>query len=283
MTHRRGLVNGTQRGLPARAAVGVGIMAALERVVAITLAAALGVPAVLGSVAAQEPEPPDVAGLLRGFDELYESTGTTARIEIEIVTPRKTRTLRLRSWSQGEERALLVIDAPARDAGTATLKVGNNLWNYLPRIARTIRVPPSMMMGSWMGSDLTHDDLVSDSSYEEDYVSTLIGRTSEPPGWRIGLIARPELVGLWNRVEIDFAEADRLPVRVAFFDRKDRLARTMRLGEVREVGGRRIPTRVTVVPEREAGHQTVLRYLSVTFDVEIEETMFSLAALERRH
>ena len=109
-------------------------------------------------------EAPDVDRLLRSYDDLYDSTGTIARVEISIITPKKTRTLRLRLWGKGEDKALIVIDAPPRDAGTATLKVGKNLWNYLPKISRTIRVPPSMMMGSWMGSDLTNDDLVRDSS-----------------------------------------------------------------------------------------------------------------------
>ncbi|MCK4512399.1 outer membrane lipoprotein-sorting protein, partial [bacterium] len=123
---------------------------------------------------------PDVDRLLRHYDDLYDSSGTIARVEISIVTPKKTRTLGLRLWGKGDDKALIVIDAPPRDAGTATLKVGKNLWNYLPKISRTIRVPPSMMMGSWMGSDLTNDDLVRDSSYEDDYESEVVGRSEDP-------------------------------------------------------------------------------------------------------
>ncbi|MFC1888250.1 outer membrane lipoprotein-sorting protein [Thermodesulfobacteriota bacterium] len=226
---------------------------------------------------------PDLSELLRRFDEMYESTGTTSRIDISITKPGKTRTLRLRAWSKGEDKALLIVEAPARSAGTATLKVGKNLWNYLPKISRTIRVPPSMMLGSWMGSDLTNDDLVRESSYEEDYTSELIGHSEDPPGWKVRLDARPDLVGLWNRVEIVFSYEDRLPVLVQFFDRKDRLSRTMRLGEVKDIGGRRIPTLMTVIPEREEGKQTVLRYLQVEFDVDLDDGMFSLQQLEHPH
>ena len=86
------------------------------------------------------PEPPDAQQLLRQFDDLYESSGTTAFVEVIIVKPRKTRTMRMRSWSKGRDRALVVVEAPARDAGTATLKVDQNLWNYLPKISRTIRM-----------------------------------------------------------------------------------------------------------------------------------------------
>ena len=233
------------------------------------------------SAAASGPAP-DVTRLLERFDGMYESSGTTAQMQITIVKPRKTRTLRLRTWSKGEDMALIVVDAPARDAGTATLKVGNNLWNYLPKISRTIRVPPSMMMGSWMGSDLTNDDLVRESSYEEDFTSELVGRSTDPPGWKVRLSARPDVPGLWDRVDIVFSYDDELPVQAQYFDRKGRLSRTMRLQEVVDIGGRRVPTLITVTPEREEGRRTELRYLRVEFDVDLDDRMFSLSQLERK-
>ncbi len=248
--------------------------------------------AVATTPAAADPEPhpsddvtdaPEALDLLRGMDEMFESTGTIARMEVTIVTPRKTRTMRLRFWGKDDDQALIVIDAPPRDAGTATLKVGDNLWNYLPKISRTIRVPPSMMMGSWMGSDMTNDDLVRDSSYEEDYESELVGRSEDPPGWKIELTARPDVVGLWDRVEMVFSFDDGLPVMAQFYDRKGRLSRTMRFEDVQEVGGRKIPTTTTIIPEREEGRQTQFRYLHVEFDVELDDDMFSLSRLERQH
>ncbi len=226
---------------------------------------------------------PDVDRLLRHYDDLYGSSGTIARVEISIVTPKKTRTLGLRLWGKGDDKALIVIDAPPRDAGTATLKVGKNLWNYLPKISRTIRVPPSMMMGSWMGSDLTNDDLVRDSSYEDDYESEVVGRSEDPPGWKVRMNARPDAVGLWNTVEMVFSYDDWLPVMAQFFDRKNRLSRTMRFEDVKVLGGRRIPTLISIVPEREEGRRTEFRYLDVEFDVELSDGMFSLSRLERTH
>ena len=232
---------------------------------------------------APDADVPAVDRLLRSYDDLYDSSGTTAQVEISIVTPKKTRTLRLRLWGKGEDKALIVIDAPPRDAGTATLKVDKNLWNYLPKISRTIRVPPSMMMGSWMGSDLTNDDIVRDSSYEDDYESEVVGRSEDPPGWKVRMNARPDAVGLWNSVEMVFAYDDWLPVMAQFFDRKDRLSRTMRFEDVKVLGGRRIPTLISIVPEREEGRRTEFRYLDVEFDVELSDDMFSLSRLERTH
>jgi len=224
---------------------------------------------------------PDADDILRSYDDLYNSTGTKASVEITIVTPKKTRNLELRFWARGEDKALMIVDAPPRDAGTATLKVDKNLWNYLPKIARTIRVPPSMMMGSWMGSDLTNDDIVRDSSYEDDYESEVVGRTEDPPGWKLRMTARQDAVGLWNSVEMVFADDAWLPVMAQFYDRKDRLSRTMTFGEVEVMNGRRVPTLITIIPEREEGRRTEFRYLDVEFDVELSDDTFSLSRLER--
>ncbi len=224
---------------------------------------------------------PDIAQLLRNFDYLYDSSGTVAVSEITIERPGKTRTMRMRSWSKGDDKALIVIEAPVRDAGMATLKVGNNLWNYLPKISRVIRIPPSMMMGSWMGSDMTNDDLVKESSYLDDYASELIGRSIDPPGWKVRLDALPDVAGLWNRIEVVFSD-DGLPARLQFFDRKDRLSRTMVLEDVQWIGGRRVPTVMRVIPEREEGKSTEFRYLSIEFDVVLDDSVFSLAHLERK-
>jgi outer membrane lipoprotein-sorting protein len=228
-----------------------------------------------------EDETPTADSLLRGMDDMYESSGTMAEVEVIVTTPERTRTLRLRLWAEGEDKALIVVDAPPRDAGTATLKVDSNLWNYLPKISRTIRVPPSLMMGSWMGTDLTNDDLVRESSYEEDYNSRLVAPSEEPPGWEVALEARPDAVGLWNRVEMVFDFENRLPVVARFYDRKDRLSRTMRFSDVRVMDGRLIPSVMTILPEREGGHSTELRYLDVDFDVSFPDDMFSLSRLER--
>ena len=235
------------------------------------------------SVAAIEPSEgaPSVDRLLERFDEMFESSGTSARVEIVMIKPEKTRTMRLRMWGEGEDRALIIVDAPPRDAGMATLRVGKNLWNYLPKISRTIRVPPSMMMGSWMGSDLTNDDLVRESSYRDDYTSELAGRSEDPPGWEVRLKAKPDVVGLWNRVDIVFSYDDELPSRAQFFDRKDRLSRTMLFQDVKDVGGRRIPMLMVIIPEREEGRRTELRYLNVEFDLDLDEDTFSLSRLER--
>jgi hypothetical protein len=242
----------------------------------LVFALAIGVASPLAAFA----DPPDVAALLRHLDDLYRSSSSIARIEIAVVNPRSTRTMRLRAWTRGEEEALVVVEAPAREAGTATLRVGQNLWNWLPRISRTIRVPPAMMLASWMGTDFTNDDLVKESSLHDDFTARIERRSESPPGWWLGLDVKPGVVGRWARIEMLVSD-DRLPVEERHYDRKGRIARTMTFDEVKVLGSRKLPSRITLVPADGQGQRTVLRYLDVSFDVRLPDDTFSLSRLER--
>jgi hypothetical protein len=246
------------------------------------LAAAMAV--ALGSVApvAAQPPQPDLETVTRHLDDLYRSSGTISRMEITMVTPRQTRTMRVQSWARGLDRSLIVIEQPARDAGTATLRVDRNLWNFLPRISRTIRVPPSMMLSSWMGTDMTNDDLTQSTSYRRDFVGSVVGRSDAPSGWLVRYEAREGVVGLWQRIEMVVDDAGALPLEARYYDRRMRLARIMRFLDVAEMDGRRIPTRMVLEPQDQEGHRTEMHYLSVDFDASVPESMFSLTELERR-
>lgn len=226
------------------------------------------------------PAPPDVDALLQHLDDLYRSKSSIARIEISVTTTRTTRNLRMRAWTRGEEEVLVLIEAPPREAGTATLRVGNNLWNYLPRIARTIRVPPAAMLGSWMGTDFTNDDLVKESSLRKDFGARIDRRSETPPGWWLTLDVRPGVVGRWARIEVLVSD-ERLPVEERHYDRKGRLARTMHFDDVKALGGRRLPARIALVPADSTGQRTEMRYLDVQFDVPLADDTFSLSRLER--
>jgi Outer membrane lipoprotein-sorting protein len=226
------------------------------------------------------PDQPDVDTLLQHLDDLYRSTSSVARIQIDVTSTRSTRSMRLRAWTRGEEEVLVLIEAPPREAGTATLRVGNNLWNYLPKIARTIRVPPAAMLGSWMGTDFTNDDLVKESSRRKDFAARVDRRSDTPPGWWLALDVKPGVVGRWARIDVLVSD-ERLPVEERHYDRKGRLARTMHFDDVKVLGGRRLPAHIALVSADSVGQRTEMRYLDVQFDVPMSDDTFSLSRLER--
>ena len=76
------------------------------------------------SMAAPFQKPPDVEAVLAHLDDLYRSKSSVSRMEIQVAGRRTTRTLRMKAWTRGEEEVLVVIEEPPREAGTATLRVG---------------------------------------------------------------------------------------------------------------------------------------------------------------
>lgn len=227
------------------------------------------------------PEPPNVDAVLARLDDLYRSSTSIGRVEITVVSPRSTRTMRVRAWTSGEDKALIVVEAPSRDEGTATLRVGDNLWTYLPRVARTMRVPPAMMLSPWMGTDFTNDDLVKESSLRRDFRATLGARSSSPAGWWITLEVKPDVVGRWARIELLVSD-EGLPIEERHYDRKRRLARTLHFDEVKPLGGRVIPARIVVQPADAADKRTEMRYVEIAFDIAVPDETFSLSRLESR-
>lgn len=225
--------------------------------------------------------PPTIEEVTRKLDDLYRSSASQGKVELVSKTETQSRHLKMRIWTKGKEKALILIDEPPREAGTATLKVDQNIWNYLPKISKTIRIPPSMMLSSWMGTDFTNDDLVKDTSYEKDFKTVISGRSLDPEGWLATMTVKPGIVGRWEKIEWVVSD-DILPVQGKYYDRKGRLARTMVFSEVKSMGGRRFPTRMVVDSVDQPGHKTELHYLDMKFNVALPDSLFSLSELERR-
>lgn len=224
----------------------------------------------------------DLLAVVKYFEDLYRSEASIAEATLTVIRPRSERTLGMKIWSRGENKALVVINEPAREKDTATLKVDKNLWNYLPRIKRTIRIPPSMMLQSWMGSDFTNDDLVRESSYSKDYTYALIGPSQTPRGWLIRFTAKEGAVGLWERFDVVLSPDGATPLESRWYDRKGQLARLLVWDDVKEMGGKTIPTRLTLIPKDQEDQKTIMVYTKIDFKAEVDEDTFSLTRLERQ-
>jgi len=222
----------------------------------------------------------DVDSLIREVDRLYRSETSYSELEMEIVTPHWQRTLAMYGWSEGMDKTLIRITAPAKENGVATLRVENEMWNYLPKTNKVMKIPPSMMMGSWMGSDFTNDDLVKESSLFEDYEYEIVpSEAGDDDLIYINCIPREDLPVVWGNIVIGVRRSDHLPAWQKYYDEKGTLMRIMTYSEIKSMGGRLIPSLLEMVPQNKEGHKTVIRYLKVEFDVPLRDDVFSLRSL----
>jgi outer membrane lipoprotein-sorting protein len=222
----------------------------------------------------------DIEEAIREIDELYRSKSSYSEIEMEIVTPHWQRTLAMEAWTIGMEKTFIRIMSPKKEKGLSTLRVGNEMWNYLPKTNKVMKIPPSMMMSSWMGSDFTNDDIVKEFSLFEDYSYEQILPSNDDSGLiYIKSIPREGLPVVWGYIVIVAQEEDYIPVRQEYYDEDGELFRVLTYHDVRDFGGRRIPATMELVPQNKEGHKTVIRYNELEFDIEIDDDIFSLRNL----
>ena len=248
----------------------------------------LAAPLPTGSAMAQQPAglPPDATPteIVDHVDRLMRGESSRGEVTMEVQTENWSRSMRLSVVSLGTDYALVRILEPLKDAGTATLKSGNEIWNYLPRVDRTIKVPPSLMMGSWMGSHFTNDDLVKESRLVEDYDISIAfdGDRDGVDVWEFVLTPRPEAPVVWGEIDYQIRKADFMPVWARYNDERGALKRTLTFGDYRVFGDRLVPGTMRMVPEDDPGEYTEVRYERLEFDVDLSPGFFSLRQLRSR-
>ena len=224
---------------------------------------------------------PTVEELLDATDDVARGGTSIVTMTMQVTTSRYARSVRMKAWSQGEDKSLVVIEAPEKEKGVATLMVDDQIWNYLPKVDRTMKLPASMMSGSWMGSHLTNDDLIKSSRLADDFTATVTGRPIGTSGsWTIDLVPKSEAAIVWGKVSVRVL-ADRMPLDIRYYDEKGALVRTLAFEDVREVGGRRMPARMVITPADKPGEQTTITYDEATFDAVLPPETFTLQALKR--
>jgi outer membrane lipoprotein-sorting protein len=222
----------------------------------------------------------EIRKIIKEIDELYRSKSSYSVIEMEIVTPHWQRTLKMEGWTQGMEKTFIRINEPKKEEGVATLRIGNEMWNYLPKTNKVIKIPPSMMMSSWMGSDFTNDDLVKEFSLFDDY--TYEPAEVENPDSSlvyVNCIPKPDLPIVWGNIVIAARKADRIPVWQKYYDEKGELMRVLEYSDIKTFDGRTLPATLAMIPQNKEGHRTEIRYLKLKFDTGVSEEIFSLRNL----
>ena len=222
----------------------------------------------------------DLQKLIREVEDQYVGRSSRARMDMEVSTENWQRRLTMEAWSLGRDYFLVRILEPPKERGVATLKVNQEVWNYLPKVDRVIKIPPSMMGGSWMGSHITNNDLVKAAHIDRDYSFSLLEETDDH--WRIEGLPKPEAAVVWGKIVYQIRKADRVPLLVEYFDEKMIKVRDIRFEDVRKVGDRTIPLRMTVQPVDDPQERTILHYKEIEFDISVEENFFSLGNLKRR-
>lgn len=221
--------------------------------------------------------------ILREIDDLWRGESSYGRFTMRVKTEHYTRTLQMEGWSKGTEKTLMRILKPLKEKGMATLKSEETIYSYLPKTDRTIRLTSGMMMGSWMGSHFTNDDLVKESRMEEDYIPR-ISFEGLKDGRQViifELKPRQDAAVVWGKLELMVTQKDFLPVYEKFYDEDLKLARTMVFEKIKPLAGKSRPSVMRLTPEDKPGEFTEFIYETLELNISVKDSLFSLSNLKR--
>jgi hypothetical protein len=220
----------------------------------------------------------EIKEMLTRLDEMWRGDSAQGLMKMSVQTKDYKRSLSLKFWSLGQEYFLIRIQEPKKERGTTTLKRERDIYNYLPKVDRTIKLGAALMSGAWMGSHLSNDDLVKNSSFQKDYKTKILSRSSKEI--TLESVPHDDAAVVWGKVVTRIALPDMVPISQEFFDEQMVAARSMEFSEVRKISSRKIPMKIRVLPLDRQGEYTELIYDTLKFNTGLNKDFFSLTHLK---
>ena len=220
--------------------------------------------------------------ILNNVDDIYRSNASHGILTLSVKTSNWQRSLTLEQWSKGNDMHLLKVLKPKKEKDLATLRVDNNVWNYMPKVKRVVKIPSSMMSSSWMGSHFTNDDLVKQSRMviDYDFSITYEGLRDGVDIVEISCIPKKNAAVVWGKVEVIVYRNDFIPLNIVYYDEDLKLSRTLKLSNIQVLGSKKIPLQMKMVPTDEPEESTAILWEKIEFDIVIKYDFFSLRKLQ---
>ena len=221
--------------------------------------------------------------IVKKADDNMRGKTSLADITIKIIRPSWSREMNMKAWSKGDDYSMILVISPAREKGTVFLKRIKEVWNWIPSIERNIKLPPSMMSQSWMGTDFSNDDLVKEASSVSDYDHKLL-RKEKVLGeecYKIEMTPKPSAAIVWEKVIVWIDTKDFLQLKAEFYDEDGELVNIMNSSGVKEVGGRKITSKIEMIPLDKEGYSTVIIYDDIIFDKPINDNFFTTRNMKK--
>ncbi len=225
----------------------------------------------------------DAKEIVRKAFEKHKGKSSYSEMTMRIVRPSWERTISMKTWSKGTKYSMVLITAPAKEKGQAFLKRDKEMWNWQPQINKMIKLPPSMMMQSWMGSDFTNDDLINESSIVDDYKHTLKKEVlyKGENCYYIELIPKADAAVVWGKILMLISKDGYHIFKTAYYDEFDDLMKTELASDIKMMDGVEMTTTFTTIPADKKNQRTILIMNIVDVGKQIDDGFFSQQNMKR--
>tara|TARA_B110000483_G_scaffold6405_1_gene7560 strand:+ start:200 stop:940 length:741 start_codon:yes stop_codon:yes gene_type:complete len=221
--------------------------------------------------------------IIQKADSKMRGASSFSEMAITIVRPKWQKTMTMKSWSLGTDYSVSLVTSPAKEKGSVFLKRKNEVWNYLPALERTIKLPPSMMTQSFMGTDLTNDDLVKQSSMVVDYTHKILSEeiVEGLDCWKLELIPKEEATVVWGKLIVWIDKSDFMQLKIEFYDDDEEIVNLMNGYNFKMFGNKKLPSKIEFIPLEDQGNKTIIEYKIWEFDKDIPSNYFTTQYVSR--
>lgn len=221
--------------------------------------------------------------MVKRVDDLLRGKSNVMTMQMIVTTPDWTRENTMKSWSLGTDKAFVKILSPAKDKDTRFLKLEYNLWMYIPKVEKVIKIPPVMMMENFMGSDFSYDDMVKESNMVKDYIPHLVGQDTieQEENYVLELVPKPDAPVVYEKLKLWVRTKDLIPTREEFYSEKKEIIKVMIFGDIKRMGDRFIPTYWEMTNLKKKDHKTIIKIQKAQFNIKIDTSIFTKRNLSR--
>ncbi|MEA1918589.1 MAG: outer membrane lipoprotein-sorting protein [Campylobacterota bacterium] len=217
--------------------------------------------------------------IIKKLDQNFRGKNIYMKMSMSITSMGHQRTMKMQTYSQGSKKSFVKIIYPPKERGITFLSLDNQMWQYVPKIERIIKIPPSMMLQNWMGSDITNDDMVKQSSIVDDYEPKIIKKEGDYV--TIELIPNEDAAVVWGKIIMIVDTSNFTSIQDTFYDEDNQAVRVFSYDKVKQFGNYFLPTYWKIEPIGKKDNLTELILEEVEYDSEISDQYFRKSALKR--
>lgn len=221
----------------------------------------------------------EAVDIMKKIDENMRGKNIYLDLEMKITALGHTRTMKMQSYSQGNKKSFVKITYPPKDRGITFLSLDNQMWQYVPKIERIIKIPPSMMLQNWMGTNITNDDMVKQSSIVEDYTPTILKKEGNIVTMQ--LIPKEDAAVVWGKIISYIDLATYTSQKDVFYDEDGKEVRVFTYKDVKKFQNYYMPTFWKIQPSDKKNNYTEIILKDVKYDTKISQQYFRKSALKR--
>lgn len=217
--------------------------------------------------------------IIKKLDENFRGSSIYMKFEMRVLSLGHERVMRIESYSRGSKKSFVKVLYPPRDKGITFLSLDGQMWQYVPKIERIIKIPPSMMLQNWMGSDITNDDMVKQSSIVDDYEPKIIKRDGSVV--TIEIIPKENAPVVWGKIITNIDTSTYTSNKDVFYDEDGKEVRFFIYKDVKKFGNYYMPTYWKIQSFDKQDEFTEIILQEVEYDMKISDEYFSKSALKR--